>query len=43
MDKPYNNNSELPRVNNWKEFYEIVNSMSKKRTMLDTDEFCDIK
>lgn len=31
MDTPYNKFADIPRVNNWKEFYEVISNMSKKK------------
>jgi len=37
MDTPYNRFADITRVNSWKEFYEVVSNMSKKKVILDTD------
>lgn len=42
MDSPYNKFSNMPRVNNWEEIYEVINSMTKKKVILDTDMFNEI-
>ena len=42
MDTPYNRFADIPRVNSWKEFYEVVSNMSKKKVILDTDMFNEI-
>lgn len=45
MDTPYNRDSKLKRVNNWKEFYEYINGYKKPKlnVILDTDIYneCD--
>ena len=42
MDTPYNRFLDIPRVNNWKEIYEVINSMSKKKIILDTDVYNEV-
>lgn len=42
MDTPYNRFADIPRVNSWKEFYEVVSNMSKKKVILDTDMYNEI-
>ena len=42
MDTPYNRFIDIPRVNSWKEFYEVISNMSKKKVILDTDMFNEI-
>ena len=42
MDTPYNRFADMPRVNSWKEFYEVVSNMSKKKVILDTDMYNEI-
>lgn len=42
MDTPYNKFADISRVNNWKEFYEVISNMSKKKVILDTDMFNEI-
>lgn len=42
MNTPYNKFVDIPRVNNWKEIYEVVSNMQKKKVILDTDMFNEI-
>lgn len=42
MDTPYNRFADIPRVNNWKRFYEVIKSMDKKKIILDTDMYNEI-
>lgn len=42
MDTPYNRFADIPRVNSWKEFYEVISNMSKKKVILDTDMYNEI-
>ena len=42
MDTPYNRNTNIPRVYTWKEFYEKVSNMEKKKIILDTDMYNEI-
>ena len=42
MDTPYNRFTDIPRVNSWKEFYEVISNMSKKKVILDTDMYNEI-
>ena len=42
MDTAYNRFADIPRVNSWKEFYEVVSNMSKKKVILDTDMYNEI-
>ena len=42
MDTPYNKFADIPRVKNWKEFYEVISNMPKKKVILDTDMFNEI-
>lgn len=43
MDTPYNKDSDLERVNNWKEFYNYISKLKKINVILDTDTYneCD--
>lgn len=42
MDTPYNRFIDIKRVNNFKEFYDEVSKMDKKKVILDTDMFNEI-
>lgn len=42
MDTPYNRFADIPRVNSWKEFYEVISNMSKKKVILDTDMYNEV-
>ena len=42
MDTPYNRQANMPRVYTWKEFYEKVSNMEKKKIILDTDMYNEI-
>jgi len=42
MDTPYNRFTDIPRVNSWEEFYEVISNMSKKKIILDTDMYNEI-
>ena len=42
MDTAYNRFADIPRVNSWKEFYEVISNMSRKKIILDTDMFNEI-
>ena len=42
MDTPYNRFTDIPRVNSWKEFYEVISNISKKKIILDTDMYNEI-
>lgn len=42
MDTPYNRFIDMPRVNDWKEIYEVISNMSKKKIILDTDMFNEV-
>ena len=42
MDTPYNRYADIERVKSWKEFYEVISNMSKKKVILDTDMYNEI-
>lgn len=42
MDTSYNRFADIPRINSWKEFYEVISNMSKKKVILDTDMYNEI-
>lgn len=42
MDTPYNKNTTISRVHSWKEIYEVLKNMKKKKVILDTDMFNEI-
>ena len=42
MDTEYNKFADIPRVKNWKEIYEVINNMTKKKIILDTDMYNEI-
>ena len=42
MDTPYNRQANMPRVYTWKEFYEKVRNMEKRKIILDTDMYNEI-
>ena len=42
MDTIYNKNANIPRVLCWKEFYEEIKNMTKKKIILDTDMFNEV-
>lgn len=42
MDTPYNRFADLTRIYNWKEFYDVISNMPKKKIILDTDMFNEI-
>ena len=42
MDTEYNKFADISRVKSWKEIYEVISSMTKKKIILDTDMYNEI-